>query len=404
MSSGQHREVRIKKNAGAYGALAGATGAKLFTRVSTDIDLKKNRYQSARIKQSQQRSDSRHGTRRGEGTFRDELACGAFVDLFAAVLRTAWAAGATSGAIITVAASATPPHFVRTSGSWITDGFRVGALVRPAGFTTTGAVNNGRNFIITALTALDMTVAEVGEETTTIGAKAAGDSVTFVEAGKTLIVPQSGHTKDDFNMEYLYTDFTPVRSELFVGAVPTGFTISIQPDNMTGVEFPFLAKNRIDAAAEYFTTPAAVDTHRTFGSAIGLLHLYGSLALHITSLNLTVKGNHQSGNPILAPTINKVYPGRVEVEASVSGYLENFTMRDAFAAETEGNMIFFLAATEANGADSFGVVLPRIKVMDNTIADSETNFVENVPIEALENDTATGKDLTTIRLQDTTLS
>ena len=403
-SSGQFMEVRIKKNTGTYGALAGATGAKLFTRASIELNLKKNTYQSARIKKSQQRSDWRHGTKRVEGTLKDELACSAFQDLLAAALRTAWANGATSGALTNVTASAVAPHFVRAAGSWITDGFRVGALVRPSGWTTTGAVNNGKNFVITALTATNMSVAEVGQETTTVGAKAAGDSVTFVEQGKTLIVPQTGHTKDDFNVELLYTDFTPNRSEVGVGMVPTGFTIDVKPDNMVGVEFPMIGKDRVDSdAGQYFTTPGAADTHRTFGSAIGLLYLYGTLALHITGITVTVKGNHQPGNPVLTPSINRVFPGRVEVSGTLSGYLVDFSMRNAFRDETEGNIIFYLSQQAAALADCFGAILPRVKLGEVGIQDSETMFMQNIPFEALENDTATGSDLTTIRLQDTTL-
>jgi hypothetical protein len=120
--------------------------------------------------------------------------------------------------------------------------------------------------VITALTATDMTVDEVGQETTTVGAKAAGDSVTFVETGKNLIVPQSGHTKDDFNIERVYNDFTPVRSELYVGVVPTGFTIDVKPDNMTSIEFPFLGKDRIDSNAAS-TSPRPRASTRTPRSA-----------------------------------------------------------------------------------------------------------------------------------------
>lgn len=402
--SGQYMEVRIKKNAGAYGALAGATSAKLFTRAALSLDLDKATYKSARIRPSQQTADSRHGTRRSNGSLKDELACAAFGDLFAAVLRTAWAAGPTTGAVTTIAANATAPHFVRSSGSFISDGFRVGHNVRPSGFATTGAANNGKNFVITALTATDMSVGEVGQETTTVAAKAAGDTVTIAATGKTLIVPQSAHTRDDFNIERLYKDFSPNRSELFTGVVPTGFTIEVKPDGMVTVEFPFIGKDRIDSnSGEYFTTPTGVNTNMTFGSAIGYLHLYGSIALYITGLTLTVTGNHQPGNPILVPSINEVFPGRVEVSGTLSGYLANFALRDAFKQETEGNLIFFLAESAAAAANAFGVVIPRCKVGKVDLQDGETMFVQNIPFEGLENLAGTGVDLTTIRLQDTTL-
>ena len=401
--SGQFMEVRIKKES-TYGQLAGATGAKIYTRASLDLDLDKPTYRSNRIRTSQQTATSRHGVRRAAGGLNDELACSAYQDLFAAVLRAAWVAGVTSGAIITVTASATPPHFTRSSGSWITDGFRVGMLVRWGGWATTGAVNNAKNFVITVLTASDMTVAEVGQETATVGAKAAGDSVTLTATGKTLIVPQSGHTRDSFNIERVYKDFTPNRSETIVGAVPTGFTIDAKPDSMVTVQFPFLGKDRIDKNdGEYFTTPTAADTHDTFGSALGLLYLYGAQALHITGITLNVAGGHQAGSPILVPSVSEIFPGRVDVSGTLSGYLVDFSLRDAFRAETEGNLAFQLAASPAANADVLGVTLSRIKVGKVDIQDSESMFVQNIPFEALENIAGTGTDLTTIRLQDTTL-
>jgi hypothetical protein len=165
--SGQYMEVRIKKNAGTYGAQAGVSGSKLFTRASLSLDLDKSVYKSGRIRPSQQTADSRHGTRKTNGSLKDELACTAFQDLFAAVMRKAWVNGSTSGALTNVTANATAPHFVRAAGSWITDGFRVGKLVRSSGWTTTAPPTTARTIVITALTATDMTVAEVGQETTT---------------------------------------------------------------------------------------------------------------------------------------------------------------------------------------------------------------------------------------------
>jgi hypothetical protein len=105
-----------------------------------------------------------------------------------------------------------------------------------------------------------------------------------------------------------------------------------------------------------------VDTHATFGSAIGLLHLYGTLSLFITGLTLTVAGNHQAGNPILARSINEVFPGRLEVSGTLSGYLASFALRDAFAQEIRGNLIFFLSEAAAASANAFGVIIPRCKV------------------------------------------
>jgi hypothetical protein len=51
----------------------------------------------------------------------------------------------------------------------------------------------------------------------------------------------------------------------------------------------------------------------------------------------------------------------------------------------------------------FGVIIPRCKVGKVDLQDGESMFVQNIPFEGLENLAGTGDDLTTIRLQDTTL-
>ena len=228
--------------------------------------------------------------------------------------------------------------------------------------------------------------------------------MTCVATGKTLIVPQTGHTKDSFNLERVYKDFTPNRSETITGAVPTGFTIDAKPDNMETVQFPFMGKDRIDKDdGEYFTTPTAADTHDTFGSALGLLYLYGAQALYITGITLTVAGGHQQGSPILVPAATEIFPGRAIASGTMSGYLVDFSLRNAFRAETEGNLAFHLADGNPSSANVFGVTLPRIKLGKVDLQDAESMFVQNIPFEALENVAGTGPDQPTIRLQDTPL-
>jgi hypothetical protein len=142
--SGQYMEVRIKKNGGAYGAQAGASGAKLFTRAQLSLDLDKAVYKSARIRPSQQTADSRHGTAQADRVPQGR----ARLHGVPGPLRRGHAQGVgerlTSGALTNVTAAATAPHFVRAAGSWITDGFRVGKLVRPAGWTTTAPPTTAR--------------------------------------------------------------------------------------------------------------------------------------------------------------------------------------------------------------------------------------------------------------------
>jgi hypothetical protein len=75
-----------------------------------------------------------------------------------------------------VTAAVAGPQYTRAAGSFLTDGFRVGSLVNWTGWTAPATGNNNRYFIITALTALQMT--GIFLDGTPVVAKAAGDNVT----------------------------------------------------------------------------------------------------------------------------------------------------------------------------------------------------------------------------------
>jgi hypothetical protein len=85
---------------------------------------------------------------------------------------------------------------VRSSGSFVTDTFKVGSVISVTGFTDAG--NNGL-FIITSMTATILTVSALAGQTRTI--EAAGDTVTVLEKGKKTFVPTTSHTDDSFTFE-----------------------------------------------------------------------------------------------------------------------------------------------------------------------------------------------------------
>ena len=398
--SGVLMELVYKKET-TWGVPAGPAGGQKLPRVSVDLDLDKNTYQSKRIKPSMQVSDFRHGIRKVAGNYTDELACGTFKDFIAAGLRQAWQTAPTTGAITTVTASATAPHFVRSAGSFITDGFRVGQIVAWTGWATTGTANNAKYFIITTLTATQMTVIDLALNTSPVAAKAAGDSVTCTLAGRQTWMPQTGHTADAFDIERRY--LTLNKSELLTGCMVDTLDFDVKPDDMVGISIGFKGKDRIRQSGLYYTAPTAADTNRTFGSAIGIIRAGGTTLAILTSQKISIKGALQENNPILTSTISEIFRGRLTAGGQFDAYLADTTFRDAFQDETEMSMQFYLSADSGVSAATMGFNLPRIKLGKVPIQDSESMLVQNVPFTALELDTGTGADQTTIAVQDTTL-
>ena len=247
IAAGVNKSVRIKKEA-TFGTAPGATGAALLCRVTSQIDLVKDTYESQQIVSTFQRSDFRHGTRRVEGSLDDELSPGTHALMMAAAMRKDFVAGATTGAIITVAAVAGPPGtFTRSSGSFLTDGFKVGDIVRWTGWATTGAGNNARNYRITVLTATVMTVTGLLDEI--VGAKVAGDSVTCTVVGKKTFTPTTGHTNDSFSIEHWHSDVS--LSELFRGCRVRSMGLRLPASGLSTVSFGVLGQDVTTAASAY---------------------------------------------------------------------------------------------------------------------------------------------------------
>ena len=143
IATGVAKTLAYKKET-TWGTAAGASGAQYLRRVTSDLSLNKEGYQSEEIRTDYQISDFRHGVRRVEGTINGELSPGTYEDLFAAALRKSFAAGATTGAVATIAVTGTGTQFTRSSGSFLTDGFKIGDVISATGFTDANNNSYGR--------------------------------------------------------------------------------------------------------------------------------------------------------------------------------------------------------------------------------------------------------------------
>ena len=179
IATGVFKKLVAKKQS-ALGTKATAGSAQEYRRVTSTIDLQKQTYQSNEIRPSMQRSDFRHGIRSVGGAINGELSCGTYQQFIESVLRAAASTAATTGAQTNITAAVTSGAegtFTRAAGSFLTDGFKIGMVVRASGIATTGVPNNAHNCLITSLTALVMT--GVMLDGVAFGAKAAGDTVTI---------------------------------------------------------------------------------------------------------------------------------------------------------------------------------------------------------------------------------
>lgn len=391
------KKVIIYKKESTWGTKASNTGAAYLRRVTGSFQLEKDTYTSNEINTSQQTSDMRHGTRKSTGSLNGEVSGASYSQFIAAALRKDFASGVTSGAITVVAADETTgvSTFERSTGSWITDGFKVGDPVTVSGFTS--SANNGL-FVVVAIDASTLTV-EHFDEGGALVTEAEGDSVTIAVSGKKTLIPLTSHTDDSFTVEEYFPDSGISRT--FLGMQVDTMNINVSPNSMATIDFSFMGKDaETPTGSQYFTSPTAQGTDPTYSGADGLLIISGVASRKVTSLSLSVANNIQQEAVIGSNSIGAKARGKVAVTLSGSAIFDDDTILGYFDAETEVSVTYALRSADGTGA--FAMTMPRVKIGTGTTDDGEKVIILSFDGTALlYNGGSTSIDATTLAIVDT---
>lgn len=395
IATGVNTKVAYKKET-TWGTAAGATGAKYLRRVSADFNLTKETYQSEELRTDYQVADFRHGVRRAEGSLNGEFSAGSYADFFAAALRRDFTAKTLTGASITVAVTGSVYKLVRATGSFLTDGWKVGMVVRCSGLTTTA--DNGKNLLVAAVNALEVTVVPMNGSTLT--AQGTPAAATFTIPGKVTYVPATGHTEDSFTVEQWFADIS--QSEVYTGMKVSSVGVSIPATGMTTIDFGFMGKDLTQTGtAQYFTNPASPSTTGIFAGVNGVVMYNGSSVAVITDASVNINSDMTDAVVLGSNSISDVFEGRVTVDGSMSVYFQDATFRDAFKDETEVSVVFALTANNTKDADFVTITLPRVKLGSFTKADAMDGIIASCDFTALlQPDNTYGKEVTTVMIQD----
>lgn len=391
--SGVNRQVIVgKEAAGQWGVPALASSGRYLRRTTIDLSLTRDMYESAEISSTAQTLDARNGMDKVEGTLNAEISAGSYADFWAGLLRGAWTPGVSyvGTTLSTVAATS---KIVRSAGSWITDGFKVGKVINVAGFAT--ATNNG-NFTILTMTATELVVDAA------LATEAAGASVTVKVAGKTLQIPllPSARTNDSFTIEQ-YFDTIGV-SRVATGLKVNKADVKIAPNSMSTVDFGLMGKGMSTAATHYFTSPAAASTTGVMSGSAGALYVGGVKKGVVTSFDCSIDGGMEAGTVIGSRQAADIFLGRIKATGKFTIYFVDDTIFNAFTNETDVRLE--LRLDDSNGK-SFVLGFPRIKLGSAPVNDVENGgLVSDVSFTALLNDgTDLTKEQSTVVIQDTSL-
>ena len=160
IAKGVSNIVAYKKEA-TWGTLAGAADAKQIRRVTANFNLTKEAYESNEIRTDYQVADMRHGVRTAEGSLNGELSPRTYSDFMASVVAKDFTSvSSLTGLSVTISAAGDLWTVARAAGSFLTDGIKVGQVVRQTGGTL-DAANVAKNLLVAAVSALSLTVVVV---------------------------------------------------------------------------------------------------------------------------------------------------------------------------------------------------------------------------------------------------
>jgi hypothetical protein len=393
-------------------APAATATAQFLRRVTSSLNMTKETYQSNEINSNRQVADFRHGVQSIEGSIAGELSPGAYNLLMAAILRKAWATGVNSGAHADVTAAATTGAagtFTTVAGTWLTDGFKVGDVVRFTGWAGV-LTNNAHNFMITALTEEVMTV--VGLDGVPPTAEAATDSVTATVVGKKVWTPETAHTEDWFTIENNFSDVD--LSELYWDLKVNTMAVKLPATGIATIDFGLMGLNHTNKSAgdsPYFSAVVAVDTHGVLTAVNGALYVQGVKIALLTGLDFDVAGNLSSEGVVGSNVKPDIFDGRVVVKGNMSVFFEDATFRDYFENETEVSINCAFTSSNAPDAEFLAFSMSRVKVGGASKDDGEKGIIQTLPFVALFDTgagpatgaTATDHLATTLSIQDSSL-
>lgn len=398
IASGVGKQV-IYKVQSALGTKATAGSAQILRRVTSNLELRKNTFQSNEIRTDYQISDFRHGTKYIEGNISGEISPGTYKDFFAAALRRDFATvSAIASLSITITGTSAPYTVARGSGSWLTDGIKAGDVVK---FTagTFNVANTGKNLLVASVSASNLTVYPLNSSSMVAEGPIASATLTVV--GKKTYVPTTSHTNKYFTVEHWFSDIS--ESESFIDCKVNTVAVAITPTGMATVDFGFIGRSQDLAASQYFSSPTAATTTGVTAGANGLLMVSGATVGNVTGISFDINGNMTREDVIGSSSSPDIFAGSVLVSGQITILFEDDTYSQMFEDETEASIAVALTTSNDAAADFVSFVMPRIKVGGNSKDDGQKGIVQTLPFTALFDGTGgagTDSEQSTIVIQD----
>jgi hypothetical protein len=399
VAQGINKKTVYKKQTG-LGASASGTGGQIIRRTSSVFQAPPDTFESNEIVSHQQSTGVGMGVVKPAGKIDGLLSPGTYSALLASLLRMNMTAGVSAtGMTIAVAVSGQNWTLTRSTGSFLTDGFKIGDVGRlTAG--TFNAANSQKNLLVIGVTALALTVKPLNGAA--LVAESGISGATFAVTGKKSLVPLTGHTNDYYTFEEWYPDLT--RSELYADQQIGQAALNLPATGNATISLDSVGRTRLLGAAQVLTTPTAETVTDILTAVNGVVLVNGVAVTNVTGAQITINGNVQHSDAVVGSNVvDDVQRGRVAVSGSFTAKFDSVTLQTIF--ESRGTTSLCLAVSEdATATADFVVInLPMIKLTGDTPDDGEKAVIRTYPFTAQINGAggaALATDQTIVAIQD----
>jgi hypothetical protein len=346
----------------------GSSGSQLMRRRTFTMGKSSQTYANNEIVDHQMDTGDTDGIPNTVGKLDDALSPGSFLLPFSNLLRKAWATTtALTGVGLTVGAATLGIYpLTRSAGSWLSDGIKVGDIIRLS-VGSMAAANLAKNlWVVDISSATVMSVIPLNGVAMVAEGPITGNTVTVV--GKKLWTPNTGQLNKYMTAEKWYSDIS--KSEVFPDVKTTQAAVNIPGTDLATVSFDLAGLGgRTLGTAEVLTSPTAATTTNTLGTVQGRIFVNG-VSTPVTNATFTINGNVQPGAPeVGSATISDHVRGIIQVKGTITTKFSDTVLQALRDAQTAVTLMFAIADSSSATADFITFVMPTAKIFTDDATD-----------------------------------
>lgn len=399
-AQGIEKTVAYKKQT-AKGTPASGSGAQYLRRETATFTKNRDSYTSNEINSHRQHVGDTHGIARSSGTVNGNLSPATYTDFFESILRKAQASvSAIASLTLTIAASGSNWTVTRSTGSFLTDGIKIGQVIQLSG-ANLAAGNVGKPLVVLDATALALTVSVLNSDLT-LTAESAKASSTVTVLGKVIVAASTAHTNDYYSIEEHFTDIA--RSHFWPDLKAASASISVPASGNVAIALSFLGLGvRTKGGSQVFTTPTA-ETSKDIVQAIDAALFIGTTRYTtMTSMTLVIDGQMAHGEAVIGSNyVTDIQKGDLKASGTFTVLVEDDAETDLFDNETETTLVVVLPNIDG---EFLSFAMTAVKVFSDDPDDGKKQLVRTFNFTAKRNGdggAGTKYDDAVIMIQDST--